>query len=104
MADTRPNIPTPVNEPIRSYAPGTPEKASLKARLTQRSDDYTSVPFIIDGEAVSGNGMVPIRAPHRHELVVGEHATGGTQEIGAAIDAALRARHDWAATPYADRA
>src|ERR1700716_2076191 len=104
MADTRPNIPTPVNEPIRSYAPGTPEKASLKTGLTQLSVDYPSVRLIIDGEAVSGNGMVPIRAPHRHELVVGEHAVGGTKEVAAAIDAALRARHDWAATPYTERA
>jgi 1-pyrroline-5-carboxylate dehydrogenase len=104
MADTRPNIPTPVNEPIRSYAPGTPEKASLKRRLAQLSDENTAVPLVINGKAASGNGMLPIRAPHRHELVVGEHAVGGTKEIGAAINAALRARHDWAATPFTDRA
>jgi 1-pyrroline-5-carboxylate dehydrogenase len=104
MADTRPNIPTPVNEPIRSYAPGSPEKARLKARLTQLSDENTAVPLVIDGKPIGGSGMVPIRAPHRHELVVGEHAVGGTKEVAAAIDAALRARHDWAATPYTERA
>jgi 1-pyrroline-5-carboxylate dehydrogenase len=104
MADTRPNIPIPVNEPIRSYAPGTAEKANLKRRLAELSDDNTPVPLVIDGKAVRGNGMVPIRAPHRHELVVGEHAVGGSKEVGAAINAALRARHDWAATPYTERA
>jgi 1-pyrroline-5-carboxylate dehydrogenase len=104
MADSRPNIPAPVNEPIRSYAPGTPEKASLKGRLAELSDANTVVPLVIDGKEVSGNGMVAIRSPHRHELVVGEHATGGGKEIGAAIASALRARHDWAATPYTERA
>src|SRR5258708_23121242 len=48
--------------------------------------------------------MVSIRPPHRHELEVGEHAIGGSREVDAAIKAALRARHDWAALPYADRA
>jgi 1-pyrroline-5-carboxylate dehydrogenase len=48
--------------------------------------------------------MVSIRPPHRHELEVGEHAVGGVKEVDAAIKAALRARHDWAALPYADRA
>ncbi len=104
MADTRPNIPTPVNDPIRSYAPGTPEKVRLKARLAELSDAGTAVPLVIDGKPVSGNGMVSIRPPHRHELEVGEHAIGGSREVDAAIKAALRARHDWAALPYADRA
>src|SRR3981081_4051054 len=100
MADTRPNIPTPVNEPIRSYAPGTPANASPKRRPAPITGEDHAVPLVINGKATSGNGMLPIRAPHRHELVVGEHAVGGTKEIGAAINAALRARHDWAATPY----
>jgi 1-pyrroline-5-carboxylate dehydrogenase len=104
VADTRPNIPTPVNDPIRSYAPGTPEKLRLKARLAELSDAGTAVPLVIDGRPVSGNGMVSIRPPHRHELEVGEHAVGGVKEVDAAIKAALRARHDWAALPYADRA
>src|SRR5438552_7073221 len=104
MADTRPNIPPPINDPIRSYAPGTPERARLKARLAELSDAGTAVPLVIDGKPIGGTGMVPIRAPHRRELEVGEHAVGGTREVDAAIKAALRARAAWAATPYVDRA
>jgi 1-pyrroline-5-carboxylate dehydrogenase len=104
VADSRPNIPPPVNDPIRSYAPGTPEKARLKLRLAELSDAGTAVPLVIDGKRVGGTGMVPIRAPHRKELEVGEHAVGGAKEIDAAIKAALKARAEWAATPYVDRA
>ncbi len=104
MADTRPNIPPPINDPIRSYAPGSPERARLKARLAELSDAGTAVPLVIGGKRVGGTGMVPIRAPHRRELEVGEHAVGGTKEVDAAIKAALQARAGWAATPYVDRA
>ena len=104
MADTRPAVPPPINEPIKSYAPGSPERASLKGRLADLSDAGTAVPMVIGGKPAGGTGLLPIRPPHRHELVVGEHSIGGSKEVDAAIKAALRARHDWAALPYADRA
>jgi 1-pyrroline-5-carboxylate dehydrogenase len=81
-----------------------PERASIRARLAELTDAATEIPMVIGGKPVMSASLRQIMAPHRHELVVGRHATGGVKETQAAIDAALAARPGWAATPYQDRA
>ncbi|MFN2462746.1 MAG: 1-pyrroline-5-carboxylate dehydrogenase, partial [Candidatus Dormibacteria bacterium] len=103
MADAHFLTPPPINEPVRGYAPGSPERASVRTRLEELTDARTEVPMVIDGRPVMTADAGTVRAPHRHELVVAEFALGGTREVDAAITAALRARAGWAATPYAER-
>jgi len=104
MADTVVRIPTPYNEPVRSYGPGTPEKAPVKARYNELADARTEVPMVIDGKPTFGTRGGTLHSPHRKDLVIGEYSSATTANIDAAIKAALAARRDWAATPYKDRA
>ncbi|HEV3234828.1 MAG TPA: L-glutamate gamma-semialdehyde dehydrogenase [Candidatus Dormibacteraeota bacterium] len=104
MADSHVRIPSPHNEPVRAYAPHTAERESVKARLAELTDARTQVPLRIDGGRVDTRERVSLRAPHRHELVIAEAAVAKPSHVGIAIEAALRARADWAAAPYADRA
>ncbi len=103
-ADGHFEVPKPSNEPVRAYAPGDPFRKSLKARLAELTDAKTEVPMQIGGERRWGASRADIRAPHRHELAVAEHAVGGAKDIDDAINAALAARRMWAATSYHDRA
>jgi 1-pyrroline-5-carboxylate dehydrogenase len=63
--------PVPVNEPIRSYAPGTPERASLKARLASLSAEPVDVPLVIGGREIRTGDVAEIRAPHDRSRVLG---------------------------------
>ncbi|MGI8607683.1 MAG: L-glutamate gamma-semialdehyde dehydrogenase [Candidatus Dormibacteria bacterium] len=104
MADPHFGTPTPANEAVRTYAPGNPERESVRARLASLSDDVTEIPMIIGGRPVTTAERHQVRAPHRHALVVGEFSGGGTREVDAAITAALAARASWAESSYTQRA
>ena len=103
-ADGHFRVPTPVNEPIRSYAPADPHRKSLKARLAELTDARTEVPMQIGGEHRWGASRSEIRSPHRKELAIAQYAVGASKDFGDAIDAALKARKTWAATSYQERA
>jgi len=97
-------VPTPVNEPVKSYAPGSPERASLMSKLEEMASQSVEMPLVIDGKDVhtgrTGNAVMP----HRHAHVLGEFHQGGEPEVQRAIKAALRAQKDWAALPWEARA
>src|SRR6187200_2572546 len=78
-------IPPPVNEPNRTYAPGTPERASLKARLKTMASEK-------------------IVMPHDHRHVLGEYHKASEEHVRSAVDAALAARNEWASWSFDDRA
>ena len=99
-----PKVPTPVNEPVKSYAPGSPERASLQARLAELSAARIDMPLVIDGKDVRTARLGQAVMPHRHAHVLGDFHQGGANEVRSAIDAALRAQHDWAALPWEARA
>jgi len=103
-ADGHFKVPTPVNEPVRAYAPGDPHRTSLKARLAELTDARTEVPMQIGGERRWGSSRADIRSPHRHELAIAEYAVGGKKDFDDAVTAALEARRGWAATSFNDRA
>jgi 1-pyrroline-5-carboxylate dehydrogenase len=103
-ADGHFKVPTPVNEPIRAYAPGDPNRKSLKARLAELTDARTEVPMQIGGERRWGASRSEIRSPHRKELAIAQYAVGSSKDFGDAIEAALKARQMWAATSYQERA
>ena len=104
MADSHTRTPLPHNEPVRSYAAGSAERAAVKAKLAELTDARTEVPLRIAGKRVDTRDRLVLRAPHRHALEIADAAMARSAHVGDAIDAALRAREDWAAAPYADRA
>jgi 1-pyrroline-5-carboxylate dehydrogenase len=97
--------PTPVNEPILSYAPGTPQRASLKAMLEKlKYQKPLDVPMVINGRAVRTGKMGEIRTPHDHSLLLCKYHKGGQKEMQRAIEVALAAQKDWASWSWEERA
>src|SRR5260370_27743329 len=83
-------VPTPVNEPVRQYAPGDPNRKSLKARLAELTDARTEVPMQIGGERRWGASRADIRAPHRKELSIAEYPVRAPKNFDDAITAPLQ--------------
>src|SRR3954466_11405657 len=97
-------VPPPVNEPVKSYAPGSPEKLALKARLAAMAQERVDLPTIIGGEEIRTRGpaeSVMPRAP-RHVLAGYHRAT--TQHVEQALAASTRAGAEWANWAWEDRA
>jgi 1-pyrroline-5-carboxylate dehydrogenase len=97
-------IPEPHNEPVLSHAPGTPERAALRARLAELAASELEIPLVIGGRPVRTGRLADARAPHRHAQRLARWHQAGAAEVQAAIEAAKAARPAWAATPYHDRA
>ena len=97
-------VPPPVNEPIRSYAPGSPERASLKARLKEMASQKIDMPLVIGGREIRTGNTARSVMPHDHQHVLGEYHKATEQHVVQAIDAAAAARSEWASWSYDDRA
>ncbi|MCX4239502.1 L-glutamate gamma-semialdehyde dehydrogenase [Paraliomyxa miuraensis] len=96
--------PTPVNEPVRTYAPGSPERASLKAELARQSGLEVEAAPIVAGRPVHTGDTSPMVMPHDHRHRLGVFHKASAAEVHAAIDAAQAARPEWAALPWEERA
>ena len=92
------------NEPVLSYAPGTPERAELQARLRQMQGERISIPMIIGGKDVSTDETFEAVMPHRKSHVLADVAKGGPEHVEQAIAAANAAHHDWSRMPWHERA
>jgi 1-pyrroline-5-carboxylate dehydrogenase len=104
MQETLASLPRPSNEPVKTYAPGTPERTELKSTLARMSRETVEIPLVIAGRAVTAGQVREVRAPHRHELVLARCHEGGTPETERAIAAALAAYPVWSNTPFSERA
>jgi 1-pyrroline-5-carboxylate dehydrogenase len=93
-----------VNEPVKDYAPGSPERASLRVRLTEMASQRIELPSIIGGEEVLTGKTVEAVMPHDRGHVLADVHQGGAPEVERAIEAARQARHDWSRTPWEERA
>ena len=82
--------PMPVNEPVLSYAPGSKEKAALKAALKELKSTKIDVPMYIGGEEVRTGKMVEIRPPHERKHLLGQFHVGEAKHVTKAINAALK--------------
>ena len=98
------HVPTPVNEPVKGYTPGSPERASLQAKLKVMASTQVEIPLVINGHDVHTDKRVKVVMPHDHQHVLGEAHLGGAPEVKQAIHAAMHARHEWAAMPWEARA
>jgi 1-pyrroline-5-carboxylate dehydrogenase len=97
-------VPKAYNEPVKSYAPGTPERASLKAMLTQMKSEEIEVPMVIGGKRIKSDKRLAINPPHDHQYILGYYYKSDAEHVSMAIDAAMKASKAWAALPWKDRA
>ena len=97
-------IPKPINEPIKSYAPGSPEKTSLKNCIQDLKSKTIEVPLIIGGEEIKSNNLSEMYVPHDHQHVLGNYHKAGLKEVNMAIDASLEAWKNWSKTSIEERA
>ena len=97
-------LPGSYNEPARAYAPGSPERALLKAELDRQYGLELDIPLIIGGQEIRTGRLKPVVCPHEHGHVLGHCHEAGEAEIRMAIDAALAAKQTWSATPWEERA
>src|SRR2546423_12167143 len=95
-------VPPPVNDPVRSYAPGSPERASVKARLRQMAGEKVDIPLFIGGKEVKTGSCGRAVMPHDHQHVLAEYQKAGEQQVMQAIDAARAARKEWAGWSFDD--
>jgi 1-pyrroline-5-carboxylate dehydrogenase len=96
--------PVPANEPIRDYAPGTPEREELRRRLDELQGERIEIPCVIGGEDVRTGKTSEAVMPHRKDHVLADVHQGGPVEVERAIEAAAEAWHDWSRTPWEERA
>jgi 1-pyrroline-5-carboxylate dehydrogenase len=97
-------VPPPVNEPIKSYAPGSPERAELKERLRSMSAERIDIPLIIGGNEVHTGELAQSVMPHNHHHVLAQWHRASEANLDAAVRAAQEAAHDWANWAWEDRA
>jgi 1-pyrroline-5-carboxylate dehydrogenase len=97
-------VPPPVNEPVRSYGPGSPERAELKARLKAMASERIEIPLVIGGRPVKGGETAKAVMPHDHAHVLGDWHKATKEQVAQAVEAAAAARSEWSRWPWEDRA
>ncbi len=97
-------VPKPANEPVKAYAPGSAEKASLKAKLNEMLSERIEIPLIIGGKEVRTGRTAEAVCPHDHGHVLATYHQAGPEEVGMAIEAAREAWKEWSEMPWEARA
>ncbi len=98
-----PATPAPLNEPILSYAPGSPEREQLKAELEAQASRVVDIPLVIGGEEVRTGNTIDVVMPHDHGHVLARAHLAGPDEVRRAIDAANGAHREWSTMRWDDR-
>ncbi len=96
--------PTPLNEPVRGYAPGSPERASIERALTTRAAEVIEIPCVIGGTNVFTGRTRDVTMPCDHGHILARVHLAGPEHVDAAVRAAEAARHAWSALPWEARA
>jgi 1-pyrroline-5-carboxylate dehydrogenase len=97
-------VPMPHNEPVKLYAPGSPERAEVKAMLAKMRSEEIEVPMVIGGQRIKTENKIRIAPPHDIQHTLGYFYQGGAEHVHMAIDAALKVRSKWQALEWEDRA
>ena len=97
-------VPQPVNDVSRSYAPGSPERAELKARLKAMASERIDIPIVIGGREIRTGRTGQAVMPHDHSHVLADYHLADADLVQQAIAAAAAARREWASWPWEDRA
>jgi 1-pyrroline-5-carboxylate dehydrogenase len=96
-------VPAPVNEPIKSYAPGSPEREALKARLASMANERIEIPIIIGGVEHRSGELSRSVMPHDHQHVLADWHKASPKHVEMAIEAARKAHYEWSNWPWEDR-
>ena len=96
-------VPHPINEPVKTYAPGTPERASLAAKVKEMAAQRIEIPLIIGGKEVRTGKLAKAVMPHDHGHVLADVHLGGEAEVKLAVEAAAKAKQEWAGMPWEAR-
>ena len=99
-----PKVPEPRNEPVLSYAPGTPERRELKAALKRMAGEQIEIPVIVGGREIRTGKTAESVMPHDHAHVLATYHQAGEAEVRQAVEAANRAQRDWSRWPWEERA
>lgn len=98
------NVPTPLNEPVYSYAPGTKERVLLREAIDEARAIQVDIPMYIGSEEVRTNDRVKLSPPHDHQHILGYYSQGSKDHVNAAINAALEAKENWENLAWEQRA
>jgi 1-pyrroline-5-carboxylate dehydrogenase len=98
------NVPKAVNEPVKSYAPNSPEKEAVLAAYKKMWNETIEVPLYIGSEEIKTGNTQKMTAPHDHKHVVGTYHLAEKKHVDKAIASALEARNKWSKMPWQDRA
>lgn len=98
------NVPTPVNEPVKEYRPGSPERNALRQALADFRATETDIPMYIGGREVRTDRKLRVAPPHDHQHTLGYFYEGDAQHVSQAIEAALAAKAAWAGLAWEQRA
>ena len=104
MANGFYNVPKAVNEPVKGYAPGSPERTELLAEYKRMYNTTVDVPMYIGDKQVFTDDKRNLTPPHEHKHVIGTSNYGREKEVRDAIDAAMAAREKWANMSWEHRA
>jgi 1-pyrroline-5-carboxylate dehydrogenase len=97
-------VPIPLNEPVKSYAPGSSERASLKVKLNELSSTKIDIPMVVGGKEIRTGKTQKVVMPHDHQHALGEAHQGDAGHVQQAIEASKKAQPEWAALPWEARA
>ena len=98
------NVPKAVNEPVKSYAPGTPEREQVLAAYRKMWNEQVDVPLYIGSEEIKTGNTQNLSAPHDHQHIVGKYHLAEKSHIEKAIATALEARKKWSQMSWESRA
>ena len=98
------NVPIAVNEPVKSYAPGSPEREAVLAAYKDMWNAHVDVPLYINGKNVPTGNTKTMSAPHDHQHIVGSYHLAEKMHVEEAISTALEARKTWSQLPWEQRA
>ncbi|MDF9800255.1 1-pyrroline-5-carboxylate dehydrogenase [Catalinimonas alkaloidigena] len=97
-------VPTPTNEPVYDYAPGTPEREALQATLKAIKEQPVEVPLYIGSEQITTGNKKRLSSPHNHQFTLGHYHEGDASHVQQAIDSALNVKESWENMPWEHRA
>jgi 1-pyrroline-5-carboxylate dehydrogenase len=96
-------VPSPVNEPVCTYAPGSPERLRIEAQLTATGNDRIDIPLVIGGRRIRTGKTRAVVMPCDHRHVLAACHMADARHVAQAVDAAVTAQREWAAWPWEDR-
>src|SRR5210317_44585 len=97
-------VPMAINEPIKSYAPGTPERAEVLKQYKEYSEGSLAVPLYIGSDEITTASTRTMSPPHDHKHILGKYYLAEKSHVSLAIENALKSREAWASLAWEQRA